>query len=83
MFEITGIDAENPVIEVIPTPVDDHNEGSKDVLACERVAVSGVSRLKLQHYASVYDVTLAPSVSIPKKWHTKIQICFHRYVTRT
>ncbi|KAD5961749.1 hypothetical protein E3N88_13222 [Mikania micrantha] len=68
-----GIDLRNPVINVnVPY------EGSKDVLSCERVIVSGVSRLKLQHYASVYNVTLAPSVSVPKKWHTKIQVCFHR-----
>ncbi|KAI3705397.1 hypothetical protein L1987_75634 [Smallanthus sonchifolius] len=34
--------------------------------------------IDLQHYASVYNVTLVPSVLIPKKWHTKIQVCFHR-----
>ncbi|KAI3809437.1 hypothetical protein L1987_25410 [Smallanthus sonchifolius] len=73
-----GIDVGNLVIDVTPTPLNVPNGGSKDVRSCERVPVSGVSRLKLQHYASVYNVTLVPSVLIPKKWHTKIQVCFHR-----
>ncbi|KAI7736776.1 hypothetical protein M8C21_016423 [Ambrosia artemisiifolia] len=73
-----GIDVGNPVIDVTPRPVNVPYEGSKEVLSCERVPVSGVSRLKLQHYASVYNVTLAPSVLIPKKWHGKILVCFHR-----
>ncbi|KAJ0550818.1 putative NEMP family protein [Helianthus annuus] len=72
------IDVGNPVKDVTPRPFNSLHEGSKDVLSCERVPISGVSRLKLQHYASVYNVTLTPSVSIPKKWHSRIQVCFHR-----
>ncbi|XP_076881068.1 uncharacterized protein LOC143529081 [Bidens hawaiensis] len=72
-----GINIGNPVIDVTPTSFNVPYEGSKDVVSCARVPVSGVSRLKLQHYASVYNITLSP-VFIPKKQHTKIQVCFHR-----
>ncbi|KAJ0078576.1 hypothetical protein Patl1_23483 [Pistacia atlantica] len=52
--------------------------GSKDVISCERVQVSGYSRLKLGSYANSFRVTLAPSVAIPERLHSKIQVCFHR-----
>ncbi|PWA36872.1 Transmembrane protein 194 [Artemisia annua] len=67
----SGINAGNPSIDVTPV----FNDGVSEF--CGRVPVSGVSRLKLQHYASVYNVTVVPSVLIPKKWHRKIQVCFH------
>lgn len=75
---LKGIDVRNPVIDVIPAPIHGPSEGFEDVLYCGRVPVSGISRLKLQHYASVYRVTLVPSVLIPKQWQNKIQVCFHR-----
>ncbi|CAI9273097.1 unnamed protein product [Lactuca saligna] len=75
---LKGIEVGNPAIEVIPAPIYGPSGGSGDVLFCGRVPVSGVSRLKLQHYASVYQVTLVPSVLIPKQWHNKIQVCFQR-----
>lgn len=75
---LKGIDVGNPVTEVIPAPIYAPSGGSEDVLFCGRVPVSGISRLKLQHYANVYQVTVVPSVVIPKQWHSKIQVCFHR-----
>ncbi|GJU31121.1 hypothetical protein Tco_1174710 [Tanacetum coccineum] len=33
---------------------------------------------KLQYYASVYNVTVVPSVLIPKKWPNKLQVSFYR-----
>nr|GEV39297.1 transmembrane protein 194 [Tanacetum cinerariifolium] len=66
-----GIDVGNPSVDVTPVFINGVSE------FCGRVPVSGVSRLKLQHYASVYNVTLVPSVLMPKKWHSKIQVCFH------
>ncbi|GJX16442.1 hypothetical protein Tco_0217274 [Tanacetum coccineum] len=66
-----GIDVGNPRVHVTPVFMNGVSE------FCGRVPVSGVSRLKLQHYASAYNVTLVPSVLMPKKWHSKIQVCFH------
>ncbi|GJX04590.1 hypothetical protein Tco_0190506 [Tanacetum coccineum] len=65
------IDVGNPRVHVTPVFMNGVSE------FCGRVPVSGVSRLKLQHYASAYNVTLVPSVLMPKKWHSKIQVCFH------
>ncbi|GKE45097.1 hypothetical protein Tco_1472381, partial [Tanacetum coccineum] len=65
------IDVGNPRVHVTPVFMNGVSE------FCGRVPVSGVSRLKLQHYASAYNVTLVPSVLMPKKWHNKIQVCFH------
>ncbi|GJV39445.1 transmembrane protein 194 [Tanacetum coccineum] len=66
-----GIDVGNPRVDVTPVFMNGVSE------FCGRVPVSGVSRLKLRHYASAYNVTLVPSVLMPKKWHSKIQVCFH------
>ncbi|XWS42722.1 hypothetical protein CRYUN_Cryun16bG0038300 [Craigia yunnanensis] len=75
-----GIDMASPALDVTPTPLSGHSSvrGSKDVLLCDRVRVSGHSRLKLGSYASSFRVTLAPSVLIPERLHSKIQVCFHR-----
>ncbi|GJU29979.1 transmembrane protein 194 [Tanacetum coccineum] len=69
--DLLGIDVGNPRVHVTPVFMNGVSE------FCGRVPVSGVSRLKLQHYASAYNVTLVPSVLMPKKWHSKIQVCFH------
>ncbi|XP_044499406.1 uncharacterized protein LOC123220883 isoform X2 [Mangifera indica] len=66
----------NPAVDVTPYPLMDV-PGSKDVISCERVQVSGYSRLKLGSYANSFRVTLAPSVVIPDRLHSKIQVCFH------
>ncbi|KAJ8763123.1 hypothetical protein K2173_025508 [Erythroxylum novogranatense] len=75
-----GVDPENPVLDVTPSPLYGKLSGlgSKDILYCERVRVSGHSRLKLQSYANSFRVTLSPSLVIPERLHGRIQICFHR-----
>ncbi|XP_007029997.2 PREDICTED: uncharacterized protein LOC18599803 [Theobroma cacao] len=75
-----GIDLASPALDVTPTPLSGHSSvrGSKDVLLCDRVQVSGQPRLKLGSYASCFRVTLAPSVLIPERLHSKIQVCFHQ-----
>lgn len=80
-LEITGVDVENPVVDVTPSQIAGYVSSSKrpkDAFLCERVQVSGIPRFKLGSYASAYRVTLAPSVVIPEKLHSKIQICFHK-----
>ncbi|KAF5937976.1 hypothetical protein HYC85_025482 [Camellia sinensis] len=80
-----GIDLENPVIDVTPSPLTGYtssSHGSKDVLLCERVQVAGQSRLELGSYASAYHVKLVPSAVIPERLHNKIQICFHQNASR-
>ncbi|XVF06664.1 hypothetical protein REPUB_Repub06bG0069600 [Reevesia pubescens] len=78
--DFKGIDLASPAVDVTPIPLSGHSSvrGSKDVLLCDRVRVSGHSRLKLGSYASSFRVTLAPSVLIPERLHSKIQVCFHR-----
>ncbi|XP_044471129.1 uncharacterized protein LOC123200081 [Mangifera indica] len=75
-----GVDMGNPAVDVTPYPLADV-PGSKDVISCERVQVSGYSRLKLGSYANSFRVTLAPSVVIPERLHSKIQVCFHRNIS--
>ncbi|MBA0561201.1 hypothetical protein Golob_018050, partial [Gossypium lobatum] len=79
-FIIAGIDLGSPALDVNPAPLYGHSSvhGSKDVLSCDRIRVSGHSRLKLRSYASSLRVTLAPSVLIPERLHSKIHVCFHR-----
>lgn len=78
--KIAGIDLERPVLDVHPLPPSGKisTHGVKDMSRCERVRVSGISRLKLGSYASSFRITLAPSAEIPEKFHNKIQVCFHR-----
>lgn len=77
---LKGIDIGSPSIDVTPYPLSEKSSvhGSHDVLSCERVQVSGYSRMKLGSYPSSFRVTLAPSVVIPERLHHKIQVCFHR-----
>lgn len=75
---VIGVDVENPVLEFTPSGLVESGLGSKDVILCERIRVSGISRLKLGSYASAHRVTLVPSVVIPEKLHSKIQVCFHK-----
>ncbi|KAL2964985.1 hypothetical protein AAZX31_16G034700 [Glycine max] len=75
---LKGVDIQKPVLEFSPSGVSSGSQGVRDALRCERVLVSGTSRVKLGSYANSYRVTLAPSVSIPEKLHSKIQVCFHR-----
>ncbi|PWA89403.1 hypothetical protein CTI12_AA112340 [Artemisia annua] len=74
-----GMDRINPltvnvkkpsILRVTPSPV----RGSSEY--CERVAVEGVSRLKLGSFSKKYHVLLQPS---DKEWHDEeAQICVHR-----
>ncbi|KAK7860866.1 hypothetical protein CFP56_029124 [Quercus suber] len=79
---LEGVDLsiKNQSIVVTPSPLPgiSASRGSKDVLLCERVQVSGVSRLKLGSYASAFRVTFSPSLEIPERLHSKIQVCFHK-----
>ncbi|XP_061367215.1 uncharacterized protein LOC133310315, partial [Gastrolobium bilobum] len=79
-LQLKGVDIERPVLDISPSPLsgDSAAHGVKDILRCERVQVSGISRLKLGSYASSFHITLAPSAAIPERLHNKIQVCFHR-----
>ncbi|XP_071720950.1 uncharacterized protein [Rutidosis leptorrhynchoides] len=74
---LKGIDVGHPTIDVTLKPIHGLIQGSKDVESCERVPVHGISRLKLKSYAKAYRVMLVPSVVIPDRLHSRIQICFH------
>lgn len=74
--DLKGIDLGSPTINVTPTLLSAC--GSKDTVLCDRVKVSGRSRLDLDSYANSFRVTLAPSAIIPGRLHSKIQVCFHR-----
>ncbi|KAF8398058.1 hypothetical protein HHK36_016984 [Tetracentron sinense] len=69
----------NPVVDLIPVPLAGYSStpDAKDV-SCERVRVGGLSRLKISSYANAFRVTLAPSVVIPERHYSKIEVCFHR-----
>ncbi|KAK4850436.1 hypothetical protein QYF36_006705 [Acer negundo] len=79
---LKGVDLENPVVDVTPYPLPVSDQSSihdpKPLSSCERVQVSGLSRLKLGSYASSFRVTLVPSTVIPERLHSKILVCFHR-----
>lgn len=75
-----GVDFEHPVLDVIPKLLSGPSVvgNSKEILLCERVQVSGQSRLKLQSYASALRITVVPSVVVPERLHSRINVCFHR-----
>ncbi|CAK9319613.1 unnamed protein product [Citrullus colocynthis] len=67
-LQLTGIDLEHPAEDVFPSSL----SGASDI-QCDRVRISGLSRLKLGSFASSFRVTAVPSVAIPERQHTKIQ----------
>ncbi|KAA0041793.1 putative transmembrane protein [Cucumis melo var. makuwa] len=69
---IKSINLEHPAEDVFPSSL----PGAIDI-KCDRVRISGISRLKLGSFASSFRVTAVPSVVIPERQHTKIQVCFH------
>ncbi|KAK9682233.1 hypothetical protein RND81_10G060100 [Saponaria officinalis] len=74
-----SIDLDNPHLTIKPKPLGSYSsKDDKDVISCERVHVVPRSRLKLESYASAIRLTVAPSVVIPEKLHSRIQICLHR-----
>uniref|UniRef100_A0A7C9D7M2 Uncharacterized protein n=1 Tax=Opuntia streptacantha TaxID=393608 RepID=A0A7C9D7M2_OPUST len=76
---IQDIDLERPVLTIKPVPLPGlSHKGSKEPLSCERVCVVPVSRHKLKSYASSVRLLVVPSVVIPEKLHSRIQVCLHR-----
>ncbi|KAJ1409104.1 NEMP family [Sesbania bispinosa] len=71
-FTTAGVDIERPSLDVFPSLLSGHSatHSAKDIIRCERVQVSGISRLKLGSYANSFHVTLAPSVAIPERNNT-------------
>lgn len=79
MTAIQDIDLERPVHTIKPVPLPGLSpKGSKEPLSCELVHVVPVSRHKLKSYASSVRLLVVPSVVIPEKLHSRIQICLHR-----
>ncbi|KAI4386625.1 hypothetical protein MLD38_004542 [Melastoma candidum] len=75
---------ERPSVDLKPsvfTPDLPGRSSKESLLLCERVVVSGISRLKLGSYSSAIRVTAVPSVVIPERLHGRIQVCFHRNAT--
>ncbi|XP_022863669.1 uncharacterized protein LOC111383759 isoform X2 [Olea europaea var. sylvestris] len=70
---LVGVGVENKVVNVTLIPLVESLR-YKDVRLCERIQVSGLSRLKLGSYSSARQVTLVP---IPERLHKKMQFCFH------
>ncbi|KAE8678218.1 anaphase-promoting complex subunit 6-like isoform X1 [Hibiscus syriacus] len=79
-FKDIDLGSTTSALDVSPTPLYGHSSvrSSKDVILCDRVRASGHSRLKLRSYVNSVRVTLTPSVLIPERKHSKIQVCFHR-----
>ncbi|KAJ0949583.1 hypothetical protein HanRHA438_Chr01g0040241 [Helianthus annuus] len=69
-----GIDAGNPIINVIPAPF----HGSSEY--CGRVSINGISRMELRSYAKSYEVIFEPVVF--DEMHNMTQVCFHRDASR-
>ncbi|PKI69171.1 hypothetical protein CRG98_010438 [Punica granatum] len=77
---LKGVHPGQPILDVTPSPLSglSPGPGSKDVLSCERVQISGQSRVKLGSYPNALRVLVVPSASTPDRLHSRIQICFHR-----
>ncbi|PIA54060.1 hypothetical protein AQUCO_00900557v1 [Aquilegia coerulea] len=78
---IRDVDLENPVIDFTPSHLGGHISTSRSQasISCERVRVVGVSRwFSIKRYANSFRVTLTPSVQIPERLHSKIEVCFFR-----
>ncbi|KAJ0817763.1 putative legumain protein [Helianthus annuus] len=69
-----GIDAGNPITNVIPAPF----HGSSEY--CGRVSINGISRMELRSYAKSYEVIFEPVVF--DEMHNMTQVCFHRDASR-
>ncbi|KAL0926410.1 hypothetical protein M5K25_002640 [Dendrobium thyrsiflorum] len=65
-----GVSIQNPTIQLFPSL---HAGGF-----CDRVRLSGTSRLNLKSYASSLYVTAKASEDMPQRLHGNIGICFHR-----
>ncbi|KAM7273293.1 hypothetical protein ACFE04_027957 [Oxalis oulophora] len=74
---VKGVNFDRPAVDVTPFPLRT-TTAAKETILCERVQVSGRSRLELSNYANAMRVTLSPSAVIPERLHRKILVCFHR-----
>ncbi|XP_026664990.1 uncharacterized protein LOC103718839 isoform X3 [Phoenix dactylifera] len=63
----------NPIVHFVPMP--------RAGYLCERVHITGVSRLSLGSYANSRRVTLKVSEALPERLHGKIEVCFLRNVS--
>ncbi|XP_043718553.1 uncharacterized protein LOC122666570 [Telopea speciosissima] len=63
-----------------PSPLDGYSSirGVKHMVSCDRLRVASLSRWKIRSYANSCRVNLTPSVVIPEKLYSKIEVCFHR-----
>ncbi|KAJ8491078.1 hypothetical protein OPV22_012799 [Ensete ventricosum] len=66
---LQDINLENPVLAFSSLPYAGHS--------CQRVRVTGMSRLNLKSYASSVRVALKVSESMPERLRGKIRVCFH------
>ncbi|XP_050214133.1 uncharacterized protein LOC126665390 isoform X2 [Mercurialis annua] len=75
-----GVDINNPIIDITPSILkgEQLNLDSKDILYCERVKISGHSRLLWGSYANAFRVNLAPYATIPERMHSRILVCIHQ-----
>ncbi|CAI0552824.1 unnamed protein product [Linum tenue] len=79
MATLEGVDLGNPR-RIHFSSQYGHSPGRdpKEALFCERVKISGQSRLKLASYSSALRVTLVPFPVISERLHRRIHVCFHR-----
>lgn len=75
MFTNAEVDITNPELHFTPS-------NKNEDIYCERVRVGGVSMANIKSFANSYRVTVTPSVAIPERLHSKIEVCFHRNATR-
>ncbi|KAI6697017.1 hypothetical protein NL676_017136 [Syzygium grande] len=75
-----GLNLGQPSIDFTPSTLSGvlAGRGTKEIVRCERVEVIGLSRLRLGSYSSALRVIVLPSVSIPERLHSKVQVCLHR-----
>lgn len=74
----TDVDLDNPVLHFWPHPILGHaSQGSEDIISCERIRVSGLSRSNIRSYANAFRVMLKPSDAIPERLYGMIEVCFH------
>ncbi|KAK4787938.1 hypothetical protein SAY86_011771 [Trapa natans] len=71
---LKGLHVGRPTVEVTPSPLS--GPGTKEVFSCERVQISGKSRLELGSYANALYVHVIPSISTQERLHSRIQVCF-------
>ncbi|XP_072952459.1 uncharacterized protein [Typha angustifolia] len=64
------VNLENPSIRFIPSFIAGQ--------FCERIRISGISRLNLRSYSSTRRVIFKVSEAVPERLHGTTEVCFHR-----